>query len=77
MPKPNIFKFRKMDTVGAADAEDDTQFLESCFVDTGLLKVVKVLPWTTHSSVLFGTIKADLERGENLIDDLLRRLPMN
>ncbi len=34
-----------------------------------LLNVVKVLPWTTRSSVLFGTIKSDLERAGNLIDD--------
>lgn len=28
------FKFRKTDTVGAASAEDDTSFLQTCFVET-------------------------------------------
>jgi tRNA(fMet)-specific endonuclease VapC len=34
-----------------------------------LLGVVKVLPWTAGSSRLFGSIKADLERGGLLMDD--------
>ena len=34
-----------------------------------LLKIVKVLPWTPSSSVLFGSIKASLEREGELIDD--------
>ena len=29
------FVFRKLDSVGAADAEDDKEFLADCFVDTG------------------------------------------
>ena len=29
------FRFRRGDTVGAADADNDRQFLESCFVDNG------------------------------------------
>jgi tRNA(fMet)-specific endonuclease VapC len=34
-----------------------------------LLGVVRVLPWTTESSRLFGSIKATLERAGELIDD--------
>ncbi len=34
------FKFRKHDSIGAAAAEDDTSFLEACFVDTGDLSVL-------------------------------------
>ncbi len=34
------FRFRKHDTIGAAAAEDDSSFLESCFVDTGDLSVL-------------------------------------
>ena len=35
------FRFRKTDTIGAASAEDDTEFLETCFVDTGDYEVLK------------------------------------
>ena len=35
------FKFRKTDTIGAASAEDDTEFLETCFVETGDYEVLK------------------------------------
>ena len=38
MPKPGKFRFRKLDTIGAAAAEEDTAFLEKCFVDTGDLR---------------------------------------
>jgi hypothetical protein len=34
------FKFTKTDTVGAADAIDDAAYLQSCFVDTGLVGVL-------------------------------------
>lgn len=34
-----------------------------------LLGVVKILPWTTEASRLFGSIKAGLERNGELIDD--------
>jgi len=34
-----------------------------------LLGVLKVLPWTTEASRLFGSIKAGLERSGELIDD--------
>jgi hypothetical protein len=37
------YKFRKTDSVGAADAEEDIQFLESCFVDVGNLDVLRNL----------------------------------
>ena len=32
--QPSEFKFRKTDTIGAVSAEDDTEFLEICFVET-------------------------------------------
>ena len=38
MPKPQKFRFRKLDTIGAAAAEQDSAFLEKCFVDTGDLR---------------------------------------
>ena len=34
------FKFRAHDTLGANAAEDDAQYLETCFVDTGQLNVL-------------------------------------
>lgn len=36
----DAFVFRKHDTVGAAQAEEDEQFLKECFVDTGDLTVL-------------------------------------
>ena len=35
------FKFKKHDHIGALAAEQDTQFLQSCFVDTGAYELVK------------------------------------
>ena len=35
------FKFRKHDRIGAAAAEDDQNFLEKCFVDTGDIAVLR------------------------------------
>ena len=35
------FKFRKSDTIGAASAEEDTEFLSECFVETGEYEVLK------------------------------------
>ena len=35
------FKFRKMDTIGAASAEEDSQFLQACFVETEEYEVLK------------------------------------
>lgn len=37
MAKPSNFRFRNVDHIGAADAEDDREFLTECFVDTGEL----------------------------------------
>ena len=34
------FRFRRLDTIGSADAEQDTDFLQDCFVDTGHLGVL-------------------------------------
>lgn len=35
------FRFRRTDTIGAASAEDDTEFLKTCFVETGNYKNLK------------------------------------
>ena len=35
------FRFRRADTIGAASAEDDSEFLETCFVDTGDYEALK------------------------------------
>jgi hypothetical protein len=35
------FLFRSTDTVGAIEAENDKQFLEECFVDTGFLEILE------------------------------------
>jgi len=36
----DVFVFRKHDNVGAAEAEEDSQFLDDCFVDTGDLSLL-------------------------------------
>lgn len=38
---PLTFIFRKNDEIGAAGAEDDSQFLSECFVDTGELEILR------------------------------------
>lgn len=35
------FKFKKTDRIGTAGAEDDGEYLKNCYVDTGLLEVLK------------------------------------
>ncbi len=35
--KPETFRFRHLDAIGASAAEDDVEFLQSCFVDNGYL----------------------------------------
>ena len=35
------FRFRKTDSIGAASAEDDIEFLRTCFVETGEYEVLK------------------------------------
>lgn len=37
------FRFRKLDRIGAIDAEEDSTYLDQCFVDTGLLTVLRDL----------------------------------
>jgi hypothetical protein len=37
---PTPFRFSATDTVGAAGAEDDREFLNTCFVDTGILRLL-------------------------------------
>lgn len=40
MPKTEKFRFKKLDSIGAADAEEDAIFLQDCFVDTGDLEAL-------------------------------------
>lgn len=40
MAHENVFRFHKNDTVGAPAAEDDHEFLDECFVDTGDLSLL-------------------------------------
>jgi hypothetical protein len=35
------FRFRRQDTIGSADAEEDAFFLRECFIETGDLKVLR------------------------------------
>ena len=39
--QPSEFRFRKTDSIGAASAEDDIEFLRTCFVETGEYEVLK------------------------------------
>jgi hypothetical protein len=41
MSLPTKFRFRKLDTIGAADAEEDSTFLKECFVDMGDLSALR------------------------------------
>ena len=41
MVRPDKFRFRKLDNIGAADAQEDQFFLQNCFVDTGDLEVLR------------------------------------
>ena len=36
----DIFRFKRHDYIGAADAEEDTEFLSECFIDTGDLETL-------------------------------------
>lgn len=38
---PSAFRFKTTDTIGAAAAEDNNEFLEACFVDTGALRLLE------------------------------------
>jgi hypothetical protein len=40
MAKPDKFKFKKLDSIGSADAEEDENFLRDCFIDTGDLEAL-------------------------------------
>lgn len=40
-PVPDQFVFRRNDSIGATDADEDAQFLSSCYVDTGDLGVLR------------------------------------
>jgi len=39
--RSSIFRFHKGDHIGTASAEDDTEFLSKCYVDTGELAILK------------------------------------
>ena len=39
-PDADFFVFSRHDDIGAAGAEDDSQFLSECFVDTGDVAVL-------------------------------------
>lgn len=41
MAKQDRFVFRKLDNIGAADAEEDKAFLKECFVEHGYLEVLR------------------------------------
>lgn len=41
MSKPDKFRFRRLDSIGAAAAEQDGNYLETCFVNTGDLDQIK------------------------------------
>jgi hypothetical protein len=40
-PAPQAFRFAATDTIGAAGAEDDREYLAECFVDTGVLGLLR------------------------------------
>ncbi len=41
MAKNETYRFRKLDTIGAPDAQQDQEFLSTCFVDTGQIDVLR------------------------------------
>ncbi|MBK8423379.1 MAG: hypothetical protein IPL30_05655 [Elusimicrobia bacterium] len=41
MMNNGVYKFRKHDSIGSADAESDNKFLENCFIDTGDLSELR------------------------------------
>lgn len=41
MAKQDKFRFRKLDTVGAADAAEDSHYLQNCFLETEDLQVLR------------------------------------
>jgi len=41
MTIPDKFRFRKLDNIGAADAEEDEEFLKLCFINTGDLESLR------------------------------------
>lgn len=41
MVVPEKFRFRQLDSIGAADAFDDTENLDNCFVDTGHVEILE------------------------------------
>ena len=41
MSKDEKFRFRKLDTIGAAAAEDDASFLNDCYINTGAMETLR------------------------------------
>lgn len=41
MPVKDQFRFRRLDNIGVADADDDRDFLANCFVDTGIVDALR------------------------------------
>ena len=41
MARGDKFRFKRLDTIGAADAEEDKVFLEHCFVDVGDVETLR------------------------------------
>lgn len=41
MAKLDKFRFRRLDNIGVADAQEDMKFLQNCFVDTGDLEALR------------------------------------
>jgi hypothetical protein len=47
-----VFRFKKTDHIGAADAEQDLEYLSNCFIDTGDFEVVE--NFADHRQILLG-----------------------
>lgn len=50
--KQEIFKFQEYDNIGVAGAEEDGEFLSECFIDTGILDIVKDI--SDHRQIIIG-----------------------
>lgn len=48
----SVFRFKKTDHIGAADADQDLEYLSNCFIDTGDFEVVE--NFDDHRQILLG-----------------------